>query len=350
MKTKRSAYILTAAILLSAMTGCSKTENVLNSEVDPLAFNAAPESVTFDWQEAYESKLKEFKKSDRYSADSRFDLMDITDDNIPELIISPSAESSERCDIYFSFGSSIDLLTSCGAYGEFDFIPSILFIGFQYDGDGFTIGEYQKYSEGFYNKEISYYTNVGSASAGAAIRYMINDESVTLAQYDSIVSAYQNEQSIKLGRKYTFGDECIDYAIHCSESWSKVLTGDQKQKYRESLSEYVSSSYPNAAFEIVDLDMNGLPEVVLSTGLPGEQATRIYYLDNEGVKNIKTDNDSDGCIRFDIKQNVFYSGVEKFKCWTLADADLNRFKPSDSIMTCGRKYELSKKNLEFAFS
>ena len=351
MKIHRSAYILMAASILAGTAGCSKTENVLNSQIDPLAFNAAPESVTFDWQEAYEKQLSEFKKSDKYSEDSRFDLRDITNDNIPELIISPSSDSSTRCDIYFALGSSVDILTSCGACGEFDFIPSILFIGYHYEGDGFTVGEYQKFSEGFYNSEVSYYTNVGSASAGAAIRYEINGNSVSLAEYEETVAAYQNEQSYMLGRKYTFGDDAINYAIHCSESWSKVLTGDQKLKYRESVSQYIDTgTYPNAAFEIADLDMNGLPEVVISTGTDDEEATRILYLDEEGVQTLNVSNDYDGCIRFDISKEVFYSGSEKRRCWSLAEGDVNGFKPSDSIMVCGRKYELNKNNVDLAFS
>lgn len=353
MKTRKSAYLVMAAALISSMTGCSKTENILENAPDPLAVKAAPESIVFDWQEAYENKLLQFKKSSDYTPSSMFDLRDITDDNIPELIISLSDDPSAGCEIYSLIGTNTALIGSCGSSGQFDFIPSVLVIGYEYSGDGFTVGEYQKLSEGTFNTDFDFFTNVNSASDGAVIRYEINDESVSLGEFEEQLDAYRNEDSIRVGRKYTLGDEAIKYAIHCGESWNSVLTDEQKKKYKDRISAvFDKTSVPDAAFELVDLDGNSLPEVVVSTGMLEESSTRIFYIDSEGVKEIEVPSDSNGGIRYDISGNIFYSYDEsgKLSCRSLTEENISGFKPSESTMLCGRKYSLSKENIKLAFA
>ena len=353
MKIKMSAYFITAAALASALTGCSKTDSVTETAPDPLAVKAAPESVTFSWQEAYEKELEQFKKSSDYTSSSMFDLRDITNDDIPELIISPSTEASAACDIYTLIGNGAAKIGSCGSEGKFEYIPSVTVIGYEYAGEGFTIGEYQLLSEGTFDKDFDFYTNDGSASSGAMIRYEINGDNVSLGEFEEKLNAYRNEDSYTLGRKFTFGDEAIKYAVHCSESWNGVLTDEQKKKFKERILPVLdNTSVPDAAFELADLDMNGLPEVVVSTGLLEESTTRIFYLDNEGVKELEVPSDINGGIFFDIAGKAFYAADSsgKVKGRSLTEDSISGFKPSDSTMSCGRKYPLSKENIKLAFA
>ena len=352
MKTKRSAYFVTAAALLAAMTGCSETENVLGSQPDPLAVKTSPESVVFDWQEAYQNKLEQFKVSADLTDTSMFDLCDVTDDGIPELIISPSDDPSASCDVFSLIGTDIAKIASCGSFGQFSFIPSLLVIGYEYEGEEFTIGEYQKYTEGFYNMDFSYYNNMNSASSGAVIRYELNGDNVSLAEYEERINGYKQEDSFSVGRKYSFGDEAMDYAIHCSESWKEVLTDAQKKKYREKLDDVLKkASSADSAFELADLDGNELPEIIVSSGSLEEMPVSVYYLDNDGIKEIETVGDENGCLRLDIKANVFYSPDQsgKLRCQSLSGDSVSGFKPSESIMVCGRKYPLTSDNIKLVF-
>ncbi|WP_294752090.1 hypothetical protein [uncultured Ruminococcus sp.] len=352
MKTKRYAYFVMAAAILAAMTGCSETENVLGSQPDPLAVKTSPESVAFDWQEVYQNKLEQFKVSADLTDTSMFDLCDITGDGVPELIISPSDDASASCDVYSLIGTDIAKIASCGSFGQFSFVPSLLVIGYEYEGEEFTIGEYQKYNEGFYDIDFSYYNNMNSASSGAVIRYELNGDNVSLAEYEEKVNGYKQEDSFTVGRKYSFGDEAMDYAIHCGESWKEVLTDAQKKKYKEKLDEVLkNASSADSAFELADLDGNELPEIVVSSGSLDEMPVNVYYLDNDGIKEIEASGAENGCLRFDIKANVFYSTDQsgKFICNTLSGESVSGFKPSESIMLCGRKYPLTSDNIKLVF-
>lgn len=353
MKINRSAYVIMTASLLAAMAGCSKTENILDSQPDPLAVKTSPESVVFDWQDEYQSKLEQFKASSAYTDSSMFDLCDITNDGIPELIISPSDDAAAACDAFTLIGTDLIKIASCGSFGQFTFAPSIPVIGYEYAGEEFTIGEFQTFTEGFYNVDFSYYTNMNSASSGAVIRYEINGEGVSLDEYEETVNAYKDEESFNVGRKYSFGDDAIRYAVHCSESWSEVLTVAQKKKYSEKLSDILkNTSSADSAFELADLDGNGLPEVVVSSGSITEMPVSVLFLDNEGVKELEASGDENGCLRLDIKKNIFYAPDQsgKLKCWSLSGESVSSFKPSESIMACGRKYTLTSDNIKLVLA
>ncbi len=353
MKINRSAYAIMAASLLTLTTGCSKTENVLGSQPDPLAVKTSPESVVFDWQEEYQNKLEQFQVSADCSDSSMFDLHDVTNDGIPELIISPSEDVSAMCEVYTLIGNEMEKIAVCGSSGEFDYFPSILVIGYEYTGEEFTVGEYQTYTDGFYSIDFDYYTNMNSASSGAVIRYEINGDGVSLDEFEERINAYQNEDSYKIGRKYTFSDESIQYAIHCSESWSEVLTDAQKKKFREKLSDVLDkSSSADSAFELADLDGNGLPEVIVSSGSLEEMPVSVYYLEEDGVKEIAAKSDENGCLRLDIKNGIFYAPDQtgKLTSWSLSSDNTSSFKPSDSIMVCGRKYLFTSDNIKLVLA
>ena len=350
---KKCTYAILAAAVLSAASGCSKTENVMDSAPDPLAVKTAPENVAFDWQSAYEEKPKEFKASGDCSDSSMFELLDLTGDGTPELIISPSDDVSSQCEIYTLTNKTTDRISTCGSFGEIDFIPSKNAIGYQYTGEGFTVGEYQVFENGSFNAVANFFNNVGSASSGAVIRYVLNENNVSLSEYEAAIIPYRDSPSVKAGRKYTFGDDAINYAVHYSESWSSVMTDLQKYDYRARLLAVLDNTMnPGYAFELVDLDVNGLPEVVVSTGLLDESPTRVFYLGSEGVKDLEVSSDTEGGIHFDISKKIFYStdANGSIQCWSLAGADVNSFAPSDSTMCCGRKYELTKENIELVFA
>lgn len=352
MKFDKILSFITAGALLSACAGCSSKKNAESSEVDPLAPKAAPQSITFDWQEPFETILIAFKNSDRYTDTSMFEIRDLTGDETPELIISPSDDVAAKCEVYKLIGTRADLITNSGSYGTIDYIPEMNAIGFLYEGTGFKMGEYQTYQDGSFVTDVNFYTNADSASSGAVIRYEVNGEDVTLTKFQEALLPYQDSFTVKVGRKFSLGTDAVNYAIRRSKCWTQVLTDDQKQLYKDKLNEILSSQeLKDAAFEIVDLDLNELPEVVVSTGLLNDSETRILYLDTEGVKELSVTSDADGGIQFDVSSKIFYAAdyYGSIQCWSMAGADISSFQPSDSTVRCGREYDLTAENIENAF-
>lgn len=340
------------AASISALTGCTETKSLSSSEPGLLEVNVSPEDVVFDWQEPFQGVITSFKGSDKYTSDSRFELLDITGDNIPELIISPSQEVSAQCQVYTLIGSSAIQIAETGAYGAIQYIAPENAIGYCYKGEGFSIGEYLTFQEGSFELAFDFYNNAGKASSGAMIRYEVNGNDVTLAKYEEYLHPYRDFVTAVVGRKNTFGDESVDYALHRTECWGAVLTEPQKNAVMERLTAVLDNSELfDAAFEIVDLDLNGVPEIVLSTGVLDDSEVRIFYFEDDGLKELDTSCNTDGSISFDTKAKIFYATDfdGNIHCWSMAGADISGFKPSDSIMSCGRKYEFSAENIGVIF-
>lgn len=353
MKIKKASLLLICAAAVSSAAGCSDTKTVQSSEISLLTTNMAPQDVVFDWQEAFEAKIKEFKGTSQYDKNkSMFDICDITGDGSPELIISPNDDISTVCDVYMLAGSTAAPLTSIGSFGEFDYLPELNAAGYSYEGDGFIIGEYKKQEDGIFNTAVTFYNNSGSASSGAAIRYEINNEDVTLGKYEETLSPYRDAKAIKVGRKFCMGDDAVNYAIRCSESWGAVMTVMQKELFKERLSSIAASGDTiDAAFEIVDLDSNGIPEVVVSTGILSSSEVKVLYIQNEALQELSVSCNTDGSVNYDVNAKIFYATdfYDKIQCWSLAGGDVNGFKPSDNSIRCGRKYELTEENINAAF-
>jgi hypothetical protein len=176
---------------------------------------------------------------------------------------------------------------------------------------------------------------------------------VTLAKYEEYLHLYRDFVTAEIGRKYTMGDNAVNYALYNTECWSTVMKDDQKQLYKEKLDSILAEPDLNdAAFEIADLDVNGVPEVVVSTGILDDSQVRVFYLEEDGIKELDTTCDTDGGIHFDINAKIFYATNfdGNVQCWSIAGSDISGFKPSDSTMLCGRKYPLTSENIEKAFS
>ena len=140
---KITASALAFAALLTSF-GCSAKKEDTESSSEPVIINTGidPQSVVFDWQPLYEQKLADYKKSDAYSINSRFDIRDINSDGIPELILSPNDDPMTVCEIY-TYTDGLEKVTDMGAYGDLafgvrfaskrDFAVSMMVAGTYYD-------------------------------------------------------------------------------------------------------------------------------------------------------------------------------------------------------------------------
>ena len=347
-------YIAAGAAVSALFTafGCTPQEAPPDDTPEPVVINTGidPKSIVFDWQAIYENKLNDYKKSENYSDNSRFDIYDINSDGVPELIISPNDDAKTVCEVY-TYLDGLEKVTDIGAYGEFRYIPFLDCYGYEYVGDGFTYGQYGTIVAGVYQNAVTYYNNAASASGGAVIRYEINNEETTLVDYENKLKSYREGAGIDVGRKYTFGKESIDYAIHCAESWGAVLSDVQKSVYSGLLRDILKNSPENdAAFELCDLDGNNVPELILSTGIAEASDCRVYYLNEAAIADLGNGCGKNGFFCYDMKQKVFFSDDSgKIQCWSLTTSDLGKYKKSESYMKCGRKYLLTGEAISAAF-
>ncbi len=353
MKTfKKSLLTSTAIVMTAILAGCSDNSSESSPE-EPIKIS--PENITFEWQGAYENKIDEFKNSAEFSGDidtgSRFDLVDITNDGTPELIISPNNDASASCEIYSYTNGSVASIGTIGSNGMFCYLPDVKLIKDEYQGNSFILGKYLSYEDGELNSILTYKDNSKWAASGGSIIHEINGEEVLLPEYDSALAPYEEEPYISIGRKYTFGETAVKYALRRSESWGAVLTSNEKSLYHTKLMEKLTESTEtenNYAFELCDLNGDDIPELIISKGTDPDSSCEIYYFSGNELVQAEGEFGENGQFSFDAENLVFFT---EFSCWSINNANFSaeNYVVSDSIAEIGRKNLLTLKNIDSAF-
>ena len=360
---KKGKYIAVgaAAAMLFTAVSCSGKKEITSAGGSGDIKNISPRGIVFDWQSKYEEKLNFFSDSDKYHAVSQngigasmFDLRDLNNDGTPELIISPDTQRTTTCEIYTVSGGQLVELGEIGGYGTLTFLPGLSLINDEYNGNGFVIGKYLGINNGEISPVLTYSDNTGSAASGATIIHEINGESVTLPEFDEAMQPYRDEKGTSIGRKYSFGDIALSYAVHCSESWGAVLTPGEKSLFKEQLGKSMNEAAQtgsDAAFELCDLNGDEVPELIVSQGTQAGDLCKIYYIQNKNLSELEGSFGYGGRLSFDFEKMVFYAtdSPNKNSCWTLTGADLNNFTASGNTMECGRKFPLNSDSMTAAF-
>ena len=347
MKSLKALFLAAVFTASAAAVGCSETKtSSTQSSSDTVEQAVSPESISFEWQKSYQSKLDEFKGSDKFSSDSAFDLYDMTGDGNPELIISQGTDKQAVCEIYSYSGGALSELGSAGFDGEFDYLPEFGLTREEYHGDGFLLGKFRKFEGGELTDFLTYSDNSESASSGASIKHEINGEEVLLNEYEAALAQYVGTLTMHLGRKYTFGDDAVNYAIRRSQSWGAVLGSGRKSLCKKKLFEIADAmgeDNKDAAFELCDLNGDDVPEIVVSSGSATDAVCTIYYFSGDTIEQLDGEYGRYGRLLFDIGSLVFYSETETgMTYWSLADSGFSadKYESSGSIMEVGREFAL----------
>lgn len=350
--------IITASAVL--FTGCQSKQEEVSEPEEPVIID--PLSIKFDWQNAYESKLKEFMQSDMYTdkkkgsiQPSMFDICDLNGDNIPELVISPDTDHTTVCKVFSFMNSVFTPVGDLGSNGTFKYFPDLHILNEEYNGDGFIIGKYVTIEEQQFKQVLTYSDNTASASSGARIVHEINSDEVSLSEYDAAIAQFSGSNSYNAGRKYTFGDESINYAVYYADTWGAVLSSEQTSLCINKLTEAMDqakSAGKDAAFELCDLNGDNIPELIISEGTGESDVCHIYYFNNTELSLLDGTYGNGGKLSFDIVNKVFFSAdSSQTAYWSLSDPDFSAadYKSSGSIMECGRKYMLNDININSVF-
>lgn len=354
---KKTAFTALLLAFSAIFCGCSKKSESSSSAVRAEEMKVSPESIGFEWQEPYRKKLLEFKKSKSFIQSngingSMFDLFDIDRDGTPELIISPSPEINKPSEIFTLADGKAVSIGENGCGGSFSYYADTMTVDHEYQGDGFVMGEFRNISDNKLNIEISYYNNASSASlnlydpsnTGITIRYKIDSFEVPLPEYDQAVKVYTDQPNIKLGRRYTFTNSSIDYALLCSESWGAVMSDERKDKCVKKLTSMLSEyEGTNAAFDICDLDGDKMPELIISEGDSAEDMCRIFCWNDKQLNELDFKKGFYGKICLDLEENIFFSSDEineNISASISGGTMIHTDKRSESIIDCGRRYPL----------
>lgn len=349
---KSSTALLLAAVLTAsaAAAGCSDTKTLSSSSEDVSEQPVSPESISFEWQNSYQSKLDEVRSID--SLYDAFDLFDLTGDGNPELIISQGTEKQSACEIYTYSDGALSELGTAGFEGTFDYLPEYSLTREEYHGDGFIIGKFRQLEGNTFTDFLTYSDNSGSAASGATIKHEINGEEVLLPEYESTLTQYIASLTMHLGRKYTLGDASENYAIRRAESWGAVLGSGRKSLVKTRLTEIADAmgdDVSDAAFELCDLNGDDTPEVIVSSGSAADSSCTIYYFSGSELLQLEGEYGRYGILLFDIGSLVFYTEDETGKTyWSLDDSDFSAasYTSSGSIMETGRKYPLTSSGID----
>ena len=353
MRKRRAELLFTAAAVLAASAGCSGGTRTV-SVVEPTTSAVAPESIIFDWQNTYEKKLNDYKQSAGFvkgESGSMFDLCDLTGDGSPELIISPSVDTEAECRIYTCIGGNAIDIGECGVKGVFEYAPEIKTISKKYVGKTFEITEFMVIEENALATVKKFYNNRNAVSTGARLTYEVDNETVNVSEYDRQLSEFTSSSFLEIGRKYSFEDASVNYALHYSESWGPVLTDTQKELYRNVLRDQMNGADVTAAFELCDLNGDDVPELIYSEGTYPDAFCHIYKLgDNRTDEVAGAFMASDGNIFFDVDKKVYFGPqTSSVGPQSLDGGAVTGYTRTENVIVCGRKYLLNEDSLVKAF-
>ncbi|MBE6844189.1 MAG: hypothetical protein E7508_00550 [Ruminococcus sp.] len=166
-----------------------------------------------DWKEAYTKLLYSLSETEFITQGGGFSVYDITGDSIPELFIARDSVRASQCYIY-TFDNTVKALGEYGSYGNVVYSPKSnlmntydLHQGYEYT-TYYRLGKYD-----LFEKEISFFNNLGGAETEADVQYTINGTDVSDKEYQSTLEAYKDENSLPLGLDYKVSKEDIDKAF-----------------------------------------------------------------------------------------------------------------------------------------
>ena len=181
----------------------------------------ANESLTdVDWKSIYKVKLQEkIKEYSGFKDDAKFELVDIDQNGIPELFISPASDSISSCEVYTISNGSIKQLDVVSAYGRLFYNEKEKTIvnwnmrqGVESCWAAQLIGDQMK--------KIYSSRSIDNGMVDIPV-YQVNEENVTAQDYKKSNQKYRIENNsdwVLVGRKYSLNNIEIDTVLGISNS------------------------------------------------------------------------------------------------------------------------------------
>lgn len=153
--------------------------------------------VSTGWKAAYNSYLKKLNNNkDEYdlNSDASFDLVYITDDDVPELLVSQGTYNAAKATVLTFADGEIVEIGEFGYMGEISYVERGDILIDSRSSRGNSSGTvYRIGKNGSTEKVISYFSN---AASGNELRYEINEETVSEEEFDARMSELYPENAV----------------------------------------------------------------------------------------------------------------------------------------------------------
>lgn len=208
--------------------------------------NAHAESS--DYSDLYKEKLYEFMESEHYSKDSAFELCELGNGDVPELIISEGKNFDSKCYIYTYYDGEVHELGTYGTFGTIGYCKNSNAILSIHDGGCWESGTYYTLHNRRSFQSIFSYSNMGICK--------INNYYFSIEEYKEITSKYNVADFDWIGRENELTDEGITTGF--IGNWRKIYKKELERI--RSLSEFDDRTM----FDIYDVNKDGIPELFVS--------------------------------------------------------------------------------------
>ena len=173
---------------------------------------ASAPSVTASWKTAYKQVLTDFMNTSEYSSESMWDVRDIDNDGVPELLLSRGTYHAAGVRIYYyENGNAVPVLADdgtiaeYGVYGAFMYKPAEHLLGSYNMHMGFESCATSSY-EGHTITLLHMITNNSGNAGEEAAEYTIDNVQVSKEEYDSARDQWDAMNWIVAGQQYYFTD------------------------------------------------------------------------------------------------------------------------------------------------
>ena len=173
---------------------------------------ASAPSVTASWKTAYKQVLTDFMNTSEYSSESMWDVRDIDNDGVPELLLSRGTYHAAGVRIYYyENGNAVPVLADdgtiaeYGVYGAFMYKPAEHLLGSYNMHMGFESCATSSY-EGHTITLLHMITNNSGNAGEEAAEYTIDNVQVSKEEYDSARDQWDAMNWIIAGQQYYFTD------------------------------------------------------------------------------------------------------------------------------------------------
>lgn len=292
-------------ILFVMLTGCNNkknnnisylnTESIVEEENYILDENETA-ALEESWQTAYRKQLEEIINNKLYTEQVRhFSLYDLTNDDIPELIVS-MGEHREGCSIY-SFDNKIIDYGHFGSHSNMTYYPDKNILLSDSSESGVMSRKYyqtNKINNGTFS-ELEYLESYTPAEG--AHQFKVDDKPVTKDEYQKASNKYTNENKISLGCNFELIEEILDVVFTDYKDW--------RECYKDLLYG-MNKIYSQCRFSLYDISDDGIPELFISTDEAHAVGCKIYTFTDTLISLGELG--SFGNCQFYPKKNILCSG------------------------------------------
>lgn len=168
---------------------------------------------TTTWQHLCADELRNYMNSDSYSSDAMFDLLDIDNNNIPELFISEGAPHMRQVQVFTIHDQKLCSLGDYGEYGEvlYNSLKSLMWSGYFNQGHGFE--SHYRLENGTLVEVFSCETNSAAVMDESEAYYMINGETISKSEFETKREENTFDGWVSVGRKYPLDESTINSVL-----------------------------------------------------------------------------------------------------------------------------------------